>query len=345
MCPGHTAPPSGGGGGGGGVIACSVGGGVVTTHAGSTQGLVNATGTAARFNSPYSSAVDSSGNLFVYEGTNNIIRRITPSGVVTTFAGSGVFGDANGTGTAAQFRSGFSMDFDPTGNLIVADQDNNRIRAITPGAVVTTFAGSTFGYVDATGTSARFGNPIGVAVNSSGTMYVADQSNVRIRSITPAGVVSTLAGNGTVDTVDGTGTAATFGSLSDMAVDAAGNVYVVEKYNDSIRRITPAGVVTTLAGGTAGYADGSGAAAQFNNPTGIDVDSAGTIYVADTSNHRVRTITPQGVVGTLAGSGTIGSLNGTCAASQFNFPLDVSVTASGVVYVVDGSNHLVRKIE
>jgi len=170
--------------------------------------------------------------------------------------------------------------------------------------VVSTLAGSgTVGFADGTGTEARFSYPGRVAVDSEGNVYVVDHGNHRIRKITPAGVVSTLAGTGTRGHADGTGTEAQFDYPTGVAVDSEGNVYVADHGNHRIRRITPAGVVSIFAGSTEGFADGIGTEAQFNYPTGVAVDSSGNVYVADSVNHRIRKITPAAVVSTFSGGG------------------------------------------
>ncbi|MGI4864361.1 MAG: hypothetical protein ACRYFZ_10605 [Janthinobacterium lividum] len=217
-------------------------------------------------------------------------------------------------------------------------------------AVVSTLAGSAGspGSADGPGAAARFYTPIGVALDAAGTVYVADQSNHTIRKITPAGVVSTLAGlAGSRGSTDGTGTSARFYVPNGVAVDAAGTVYVADTFNHTIRKITPAGVVSTLAGsaGSSGSTDGPGAAARFNLPRGVAVDAAGTVYVADASNHTIRKITAAGVVSTLAGTaGSSGSADGTGAAARLNSPIGVAVDAAGTVYVADQSNNTIRKI-
>ncbi len=274
--------------------------GVVTTLAGSgTAGSVDGTGTAAQFDDPSGVAVDpTTGNVFVADTDNNTIREITPAGVVTTFAGSGTAGSADGTGTAAQFDGPSGVAVDPTtGNVFVADTGNNKIRKITPAGVVTTLAGSgTAGSADGTGASARFSFPYGVAVDpTTSNVFVADKGNNEIREITPAGVVTTLAGSGTAGSVDGPGTVARFDLPSGVAVDpTTGNVFVADTENQKIREITPAGVVTTLAGsGTPGSADGTGTAAQFYYPYGVAVDpTTGTVFVADTYNNKIRELSP-----------------------------------------------------
>jgi sugar lactone lactonase YvrE len=264
--------------------------------------------------------------------------------MVTTLAGSGVAGYTNGTGTAAQFNYPYGIAVDASGSVYVADSNNSRIRKITPSGVVTTLAGSTYGYANGTGTAARFSYPSGVAVDAAGTVYVADTYNNRIRKITPAGVVTTLAGSGTAGYADGTGTAAQFNYPFSVAIDATGTVYVADTSNHRIRKITPAGVVTTFAGSAQGYTNGTGTAAQFNSPIGVAVDAAGTVYVADRINHRLRKITPAGVVTTFAGSGTAGYTNGTGTAAQFNYPYGIAVDVAGTVYVADRINHRIRKI-
>ena len=319
----------------------------VSTLAGSiTPGSADGTGAAASFKYPSGVAVDASGNLYVADGGNHEIRKITPTGVVTTLAGSITPGSADGTGAAASFYWPGGVAVDASGNVYVADGSNQKIRKITPTGVVTTLAGSiTPGNADGTGAAASFNNPTGVAVDASGNVYVADNVNHEIRKITPTGVVTTLAGSITPGSADGTGAAASFNNPTGVAVDASGNVYVADTYNQKIRKITPAGVVTTLAGrNTPGSADGTGAAAQFNYPTDVAVDASGNVYVVDENNHGIRKITPAGVVTTLAGSITPGSADGTGAAASFYYPADVAVDASGNVYVTDSFNHKIRKI-
>jgi len=293
--------------------------GAVTTLAGSAGviGSADGTGAAASFNRPFGVATDSSGNVYVADLSNHTIRKITPAGVVTTLAGSAGFsGSTDGTGAAARFNFPIGVATDSSGNVYVADLSNHTIRKITPAGVVTTVAGSAgvSGSADGTGAAASFNNPYGVATDSSGNVYVADFSNHTIRKITPAGVVTTLAGSaGFSGSTDGTGAAASFNNPRGVATDSSGNVYVADSNNSTIRKITPAGVVTTLAGsaGVSGSADGTGAAASFNNPYGVATDSSGNVYVADTFNSTIRKITPAGVVTTLAGSaGVIGFVPG-----------------------------------
>ena len=261
---------------------------------------------------------------------------------VSTLAGS-TAGYLNGTGTGAQFSNPYGVAVDASGNVYVADYNNNRIRKVTRLGVVTTLAGSTQGNLDGTGALAQFNNPAGVAVDASGNVYVADMLNSRIRKVTSDGVVTTLAGS-TDGFANGTGTGAKFYYPTGVAVDASGNVYVADIGNARIRKVTALGVVTTFAGSSYGYLDGTGTGAKFAGPSGVAVDASGNVYVGDQYNRRVRKVTAEGVVTTLAGSGAYGSANGTGVEASFNGLFGVAVDASGNVYVADAGNALIRQV-
>jgi autotransporter-associated beta strand protein len=327
---------------------------VITNATGSTTSSVVALtvsgGTDALFLYPSSIALDSSGNLYVTDSFGNTVRKVTSAGVVSTLAGSaGLAGSQNGTGDSARFNQPGGVAVDSSGNVYVADTGNGTIRKIAAGGVVTTLAGTAgvLGNVDGTGSAASFGSPSGLAVDSSGNIYVADSFNATIRKVTSAGVVSTLAGTATVrGTADGTGSAARFNYPNGVAVDAAGNVYVADTYNATIRKITPAGVVTTLAGlaGVSGADNGTGIMALFNQPYGVTVDAAGNVYVADTANSTIRRVTSAGVVTTLAGTpGIAGLENGAGANALFNQPHALAF-AGGSLYVADTGNATVRVV-
>jgi len=315
----------------------------VTTLAGSTYGFADGTGAAAKFWNPGGVAIDKTGNLFVADTDNHRIRKVTPLGVVTTLAGSSA-GFADGTGTAAQFNKPRDVAVDGDGNLFVTDTYNHKIRKVTASGVVTTLAGSSAGSTDGTGTFAQFRYPSGVAIDGSGNLIVADSNNHRIRKVTiQAGVVTTLAGS-SQGLADDIGTAAQFSNPQDVAVDGAGNIFVADTYNNRIRKLTPAGVVTTVAGSSRGVADGTGAAAQFDYPYGLAVDGGGNIFVADTYNHRLRKVTPAGVVTTLAGS-SAGFADGIGAGAKFHYPFRLAIDAAGtIIYVADILNHRIRQI-
>jgi len=262
---------------------------------------------------------------------------------VSTLAGSGTNGSADGT--PGQFFYPSADACDGEGNVYVADTYNNSIRKITPAGVVSTLAGGAQGFVDGNGTAAKFSSPTGVACDGQGNIYVADAGNNSIRMITPAGAVSTLAGNGKQGLVNGTGAAALFFEPTGIACDGQGNIYVADERNNCVRKITPAGVVSTLAGsGAPGFANGNGTAALFFYPAGIACDGQGNIYVADQFNQRIRVITPSGTVSTLAGSGAVGFADGDGTTAQFNNPSDVASDGQGNIYVADIANRRIRKI-
>ena len=314
------------------------------------SGSTNGTGSAARFYYPYGVASDTVGNLYVADYGNSTIRKISPTGVVTTLAGR-IQGSADGAGTSAQFYNPRAVAVNSTGNIFVADHGNNTIRKVTPDGVVTTLAGSpgVAGSVDGAGNLARFSWPTGVTVDSTGNIFVADQGNNTIRKVTPDGVVTTLAGSpDSGGSTNGTGSAARFAIPEDVAVDSVGNIYVTDFGNSTIRKVTSTGVVTTLAGSAAssgiGSSDGTGSSAQFRSPEGVAVDSAGNVYVADYGNATIRKITSAGVVTTIGGSpGVTGSSDGIGSAALFNYPSSVAVDSAGNIYVADAVNHRISK--
>ena len=304
--------------------------GVVTTLAGNGNGtFANGTGTAASFNYPYGVAVLSDGNIVVGDSGNNRIRLVTyPGGVVTTLAGSGTAGFANGTGTDAQFSGPYGVAVLSDGKIVVAERFNAIIRIVTyPEGVVTTLAGlaTGAGYTDATGTSAQFFSPQGVVQLLDGNIVVADTNNSRIRRVTyPGGVVTTLAGNGNGTFADGTGTAANFSYPTGVAVLSDGNIVVADQYWGRVRLITyPGGVVTTLAGsGVAGSADGTLLSARLGYPKGIAVLPNGNLVLSEES---IRLITLSStwsdksglnntMTGTATWTGRTMSFNGTTQA-------------------------------
>jgi serine/threonine protein kinase, bacterial len=338
-------------------VACADSGVAVGTLAGAgpTQpGNANGTGTAATFDAPAGVAVDSSGNVYVAEYGNNDIRKITPEGVVTLFAGSSsaTAGHADGTGSAASFWNPTGVAVDSSGNVYVADESNNEIRMITPAGVVTTFAGSTTaGNSNGTGTAASFSAPNGIAIDSSGNLWVTDSLNNEIRKITtPGAVVTTACGNGTAGMTNGSSCAsAEFHTPTAIAVDtSSGNLFVADTGNNQIREITiSTNTVSLFAGsptGASGSNNATGSAATFDAPSGIAIDSAGDLFVADTKNFEIRMVTPAQVVTTYAGSTSAGYVNGSSSAAQFDYPFGIAVDSSDTLYVGDDVNNAIRVI-
>jgi sugar lactone lactonase YvrE len=359
--------------------------GVVITLAGSAgrHGSVNGTGGRARFYEPGGVAVDSVGNVYVADTSNLTIRKITADGVTTTLAGiAGIFGSADGTGAGARFYAPAGLAVDSAGDVYVADSGNYTIRKVTAAGVVTTLVGTAgeWGSADGTGAAARFGYPTSAAVDSAGNLYIVDGG--RIRKVTPARNVTTLAGCAGEGSRDGVGTDACFRWPHAAAVDGAANVYVADRGNSTIRKVTAAGVVTTLAGAASveALADGTGAEARFRIPSDVAVDSAGNIYLADAGNSAIRRITAAGDVTTLSAisthangitvdsSGSIyvsgnytigrvladgvatlagaaresGSTDGGPSDARFVFPTDMATDSAGNIYVAD--HRLIRRV-
>jgi sugar lactone lactonase YvrE len=310
----------------------------VSTLAGNlTAGDVNGNGTAAQFSEPYGVAYKQ-GNIYVADYHNFLLRQITLAGTVTSVK--------NNMGTPVIFPGPSGVALDVQGNIYVSEFANHKIDELNAAGVQSVFAGNAVpGYNDGPGSTAQFNQPYGIACDANGHIYVADTHNNRIRAITSSGMVSTLAGNGTPGWVDGNGTAAEFDKPEGIACDAEGNILVTEIGNNLIRKVTPAGIVSTVAGsGVGGYVDGPGKSAQFNSPEGIALDPQGNMYVADYDNALIRKVTPAGVVSTLAGNGTAGYVDGDGKVAEFFRPFGMALDGQGNIYVGDLGNNMIRKI-
>lgn len=314
----------------------------VITFAGTgVRGHADGISTIAQFDYPTDIALDAQGNIYVSD--NYQIRKITPSGIVSTLAGSGIRGFYDGPADSARFNSPEGIAVDIQGNVYVADGGNARIRKVTPNGKVSTLAGNgTYNYVDGIGVNAGFSTPRSVAADAQGNIYVADKGNYRVRKITPGGVVSTLAGKGIAGYANGTGINAEFYSLGDIAVDDQGNIYVTDWQR--IRKITPDGVVSTYAGsGAINVLNAVGINADFDNPNGLCIDRNGNIYIGEESS-LIRKIDASTTVSTFAGTLTIGYVDGAAETAKFRNPKGTAVDAAGNVYVADFANHCIRKI-
>ena len=311
----------------------------VSTFAGSSNaGSTDGPASTATFNGPTGVTVDAVGNVYVADSLSNKIRKISPDGIVSTLAGTGIPDSTDGPASTATFNDPSAVAVDAAGNIYVADSANNKIRIISRDGTVFTLAGTgTPDSTDGPANTATFNYPHGVAVDGLGNVYVADTFGNKIRKISPDGTVTTLAST------------ATFNAPYGVAVDAVGNVYVADTTN-KIRKISPDGTVTTLAGtGDRGSTDGPANTATFKSPTGVTVDAVGNVYVADTDNYKIRKVSPDGNVTTLAGTGTAGSADGPANTATFLYPYGVAVDATGNVYVADtdingGLSGRIRKI-
>ncbi|MTV37617.1 hypothetical protein [Duganella radicis] len=300
---------------------------------------------AAIFNEPQGLAVDAAGNVFVADRKYGRIAMVTPAGAVSTFVGA----TPGQAATEAELAFGYADDIarDQAGNFYVVGK--HMVRKISKDGVVTTLAGADeIGFADGAGSQARFNTPLGIAVDSAGNVYVADTLNLRIRKITPAGVVSTIAGSGARGASDGAAAQASFNNPYGLAVDKAGNVFVADTLNDLIRKVAPDGSVTTFAGhiGDTDAGDGAGIKATLKQPAGIALDGDGNLYVTEMGG-KVRTITPSGYVSTIAGQyglNGFGTTDGVGSVATFRTPRGIALDAAGNLYVSDTATGRVRKI-
>jgi serine/threonine-protein kinase len=329
---------------------------VVATLAGSGMpAFSGGAGVQAAFNQPFGMCVDAEGNLYVADSANHCVRKVSPAGVVTTVAGAGgEKGTVDGPATKARFNTPSGVLAEAGGKLYVWSYVENSIRLIDArGKVRSVVAARQTGYRDGPVSKALVYAPRGLVVDSKGTVFFSDCWNHRIRKISPDGIVSTLAGGGPtgVDAKatwrDGTGAEARFYAPCGMAIDKEGNLYVADAENHRIRKVTAAGVVTTLAGHGAsgkegrGFADGPAARSRLNTPTELFVASDSSVYFSDTYGNRIRKINPQGIVSTISGSGEPGLVNGALDKARFNFPRGL-VVWKNAVFVADYNNHAIR---
>ena len=332
---------------------------IIRTIAGNGTGGYSGDGgvaTAAELYYPQAVAIDGSGNIYIADADNFRIRKMNISGVITTLAGNGTsgFSGDGGAATAAEISFSTGIAVDAANNVYIADEHNNRIRMVSASGIITTVAGNGTGGFSGDGgaaTAAELNNPEGVAVDASGNLYIADDYNQRIRMVSASGIIRTIAGTGTSG-FSGDGGAATSANLNApaaVAVDAAGRIYISDYGNNRIRVINASGIVSTFAGnGTAGFTGDGGyaTAAELHSPSGINLDAAGNLYVADYQNGRIRKIATSGIISTVAGNGSAGFSGdgGAATAAALFGPLGVALDAAGNIIICDYENNRIRKV-
>src|SRR5690242_7127511 len=312
--------------------------------------------TSASIFAPGGVAVDAQGNIFFADTGNNRVRKVTPGGIISTVAGTGVYSFSGDGGPAinAALNVAAAVAVDASGNLFIVDRANARIRKVAPDGIITTFAGNgTLGFSGDGGlaTSAMLNQPGSVAVDSNGNLFITDESNCRVRKVTPQGIITTVAGNGSFTTSGDGGPALSAGINQPigLTVDSAGRIYIVEPLGNRVRRVSTDGTIATIAGnGSSGF-DGDGgpaAAASLNEPQDVAVDASGNVFIADTYNSRVRRVSTGNLIDTVAGNGQFqfAGDNGPATSAALSGPLGVAVDAGGNVFLADTTNSRIRRI-
>ncbi|ASU35803.1 NHL domain-containing protein [Mucilaginibacter xinganensis] len=319
--------------------------GVVTTIAGQqlVHGQADGPAAQATFYFPYYVAVDVADNIYITDN-NRLIRKLSNKGIVSTIAGGDSEGYADGVGTKALFNYPLGIVLDPAGNIFVADAGNGRVRKITPSGTVTTFAGGKTGSKNGVGSAAELTGACGITIDKANNLFVATGWYNQIRKITPAAVVTTVAGTGQKGTDNGPGAVATFAYAMDLAFDQSGTLYVVDADGYDVRKVTPAGITSTFTGNSPVPVNGLPGVATFYKPTGVVIGADGYIYVADAGNNIIRKVSADGVVSTYAGSGAAALRDGTLAAAAFNNPTGIAADQAGNLFVADSANNVIRTI-
>jgi sugar lactone lactonase YvrE len=332
--------------------------GILTVIAGDGQNIIRGDGgpaTSASLMDPKGVAPDSNGNVFIADFGCHCIRKVDSGGIITTVAGNGNagFSGDGGPAAAANLFWPFGLVVDVAGNLFISEVGNNRIRKVDAGGTITTVAGDgNFGFNGDGGpaTSATFSIPWGIALDSGGNLFIADEGNHRIRKVDTAGVISTVAGNGNSEFSGDGGPATSAGVLAPfgVTVDPAGNIFITDSVNGRIRTVDSSGIISTTAGnGSTGFGGDGGPAtdASLSNPFGVATDNSGNLFIADQNNNRIRKVDSAGVISTLAGNGTstFGGDGNHATGASLNSPGGLAIDGAGNVYLSD--NHRIRRVD
>lgn len=312
--------------------------------------------TSATLNFPFSVAVDGAGNVFIADTYNHVVRKVNPAGIITTFAGSWYgYGGDGGPATSARLANPVGLAVDGAGNLFIADLSNHRVRKVDTAGIITTAAGTGLpGYSGDGGpaTSARMEGPWGVAVGDDENLFIADHDLHRVRKVDSAGIISTVAGNGSYG-YGGDGGPAISASLRnpvDVAVDGAGNLFIADLRNQRIRKVDSAGIITTMAGSGSYGHDGDGGpatSARLAFPSGVAVDGAGNVLIADRGNSYIRKVDTAGIIHSIAGNGFAHFFGEGIPAIRalFQYPTSIAADGAGNLFIADRENRRVRKVD
>lgn len=338
---------------------------MISTVAGNgVQGLTGNGGPAdsAEIDFPKGIAVDRAGNLYIADYVRSVVRKVDTAGIISVFAGTGAYGYGgdNGPADSAKLYAPEGVAVDTAGNVYIADNNNNVVRKVNTAGIITTIAGNASGHAGYVGDghpadSALLNNPMAVAVDLAGNIYISDNGNNVIRKVNPAGIISTYAGRDTVSGYtgdNGPADSATLSSPQGIAVDAAGDLYIADNYNNVIRKVNTAGIITTFAGnrtitGTTNGDGGPADSAYFAGPYGVAVDSVGNVYIADVDDNSIRIVNTSDTINTFAGGNMpagFGGDGGPATAAKLAYPSGVATDPQGNVYISDSQNYRVRKV-